>query len=114
MSNNSLNKISYFQLDNLITNRVPFMFYNMGPSIRDWYQSVSRTHVETHEQKLDAEAIEGDLLRKKVPKDYAIILLCPDGRISAQLGDKLAQAAYTNVYVVDGGHQQMMTERDQA
>ena len=108
-----LNKIGYFQLDNLITNRVPFMFYNMGPSISNWYQSVSRMHVENHEQKLDAEAIEGDLMRKKVPLDYAIILLCPDGQISHKLAQKLVQAAYTNVYVVDGGHQQMMTEREQ-
>lgn len=108
------NKIGYFQLDSLITNRVPFMFYNMGPSLQDWYKSVSRMHVENHEQKLEAEAIEGDLMRKQVPKDYAIVLLCPDGQISAQLGEKLAQASYTNVYVVDGGYQQMMTERGQA
>jgi rhodanese-related sulfurtransferase len=108
------NKIGFFQLDNLITNRVPFMFYNMAPSLQDWYKSVSRMHVENHEQKLDAEAIEGDLMRKRVPKDYAIILLCQDGQISDKIAQKLVQDAYTNVYVVDGGYQQMMTERNQA
>ncbi len=109
-----LNKINFFQLDNLINNRVPFMFYNMSAhSVRDWYQSVSRNHVETYEKLLPEDKILVDIDLNKLPKDYAIVLLCQNGEASLQFSKNLTQLAYTNVYVVDGGYQQMVTERQQ-
>lgn len=108
-----MNEISYYQLNNLIENRVPFMFYNMGSSITDWYSSVSRMHVQTYEQLVTSENILPDISQKKVPSDYAIVLLCQDGRKSRDLAKKLTELAYTNVYVVNGGHQQMVTDRQQ-
>lgn len=89
------------------------MFYNMGPSISEWYNSVSRMHLDTYQVMISAEKIMADLNEKKVPKDYAIVLLCGDGKVSSKIFIELEKAAYTNVYVIDGGHQQMVTERSQ-
>lgn len=108
-----LNKIGYFQLDNLINNRVPFAFYNMGPSILEWYGSVSRLHLENYQRLLSADEVLADLTARKVPKDFAIVLLCEDGKQSMQLFSELQKESYTNVYVIDGGYQQMVTDRSQ-
>ena len=108
-----LNKISFFQLDNLINNRVPFLFYNMSESIAPWYSSVSRVHVQTYETMISSDEVLNNLTEKKAPKDYAIVLLCRDGSESEQLMIKLEKNAYTNVYVVNGGYQQIVTEREQ-
>lgn len=107
------NQINFFQLDNLINNRVPFMFYNMADSVSDWYSSVSKMHIVTYELLLKPEEILPDIKQKKVPKDYAIVLLCPNGVLSQKLSQELENLAYTNVYVVNGGYQQIVTEREQ-
>ena len=108
-----LNKIGFFQLDNLISNRVPFMFYNMSSSLADWYNSVNRLHVQNYEKLVKESDVINDLTQNKVPKDYAIVLLCPDGHTSLKLYAELEKLAYTNVYVVNGGYQHIVTERSQ-
>ena len=108
-----INKISFYQLDNLVVNRVPFMFYNMGPSIKSWYENVSRLHLETYEKLLPHNEVTADLIQNKIPLNYAIVLVCENGQNSSQLADHLAAMSYTNVYVVDGGYQQMVTDRQQ-
>lgn len=108
-----LNRIGFFQLDNLINNRVPFLFYNMSESIAPWYTSVSKMHVENYEKLMPVSEIKAHIESQKAPKDYAIVLLCNDGKQSLEIYNQLAAAAYTNVYVVNGGYQQIVTERQQ-
>lgn len=107
-----LNKIGFYQLDNLINNRVPFLFFNMSESILGWYTSVSKMHLESYEILTVETGIIALLAEKKAPKDYAIVLLCPDGRNSLKLNTELENMGYTNVYVIDGGYRQMVTERE--
>jgi rhodanese-related sulfurtransferase len=108
-----LNKISFFQLDNLINNRVPFLFLNMSQSVVPWYTSVSRMHIESYEIMTTEADLCTALESKKAPKDYAIVLLCQDGQSSLKAYSQLEKLGYTNVYVIDGGYQQMVTERSQ-
>ena len=108
-----LNKINFFQLDNLIRNRVPFILLNMGPSLVDLYTSVYKLHVETHEVLTDAEKTIGVLTERKAAKDAALLLICQDGVKSSELFIELQKNSYTNVYLIDGGYQQLMTERSQ-
>ena len=109
-----LSKIGFFQLDNLIQNRIPFMLINMGPSIANWYTSIYQRHAENCENLTNVDQAAADLELKKIPKEFAIVLCCDDGKKSMALFEELAKKAYTNVYVVDGGYQQMMTERSQS
>lgn len=106
------NKINLYQLDNLISNRVPFLFFNMSESLLSWYTSVSKMHLQTYEILTKKEQVISILSEKKPAKDHAIVLLCYDGTDSLHLTVELEKLAYTNVYVVDGGYQQMVTERE--
>lgn len=108
-----LNKIGFFQLDNLINNRVPFLFFNMSESLLSWYSSVSKMHLESYEILTTNEAVIGILNEKKTAKDHAIVLLCRDEKLSLKLNTELERLGYTNVYVIDGGYQQLVTDREQ-
>lgn len=109
-----LNKITFYQLDNLINNRVPFLFFNTsGNSLSTWYTSLNKMHVDNYEILTSSDQILTELESRKAPPDYAIVLLCQTGEQSLKTYTELAKKAYTNVYVVDGGYQQMMTDKDQ-
>ncbi len=108
-----LNNIGFFQLDNLIKSRIPFFFINMGPSLVSWYTSIYKMHVETYEILAQPEEALAAIQEKKIPKDFAIVIACEDGQKSQSLYHELGEEGYTNVYLVNGGHQQLMTERDQ-
>lgn len=109
-----LNKIGFFQLDNLINNRVPFLFFNMsGNTLSSWYTSLNKMHVDTYEILAEPQQVLAELESRQAPQDYAIVLLCQNGDQSMKTYADLTKKAYTNVYVVDGGYQQMMTDKDQ-
>lgn len=85
----------------------------MGPSIADWYSSVTKMHVDAYQKLIPADQIIANVIETKLPRDFAIVLLCNDGKSSLNLFKELEKLSYTNVYVVDGGYQQMVTERSQ-
>jgi len=107
-----LNKISFYQFDNLVKNRIPFMFINMGADISNWYQSIYKIHIERHQILTTLDQAENILNEKKIPKDFAILLLCQNGKQSENFTGYLERQGYTNVYLVDGGIQQMMTDKE--
>lgn len=109
-----LNKISYFQFDNLVKNRVPLTLLNLGPSLQALYTSIYKAHLENYEILIDETSVFQALEEKKVPHDAAIVLICEDGLKSSQLFMQLEKKAYTNVYLIDGGYRQLMTERAEA
>lgn len=108
-----LNRINFFQFDNLVKNRVPFCLINLGPSLIDWYSSIYKTHLETYEVSTQPETALAEVSQKNLPLDHAILVVCENGDQSLKLLNELEKKGYTNVYVVNGGYQQMMTERDQ-
>ncbi len=109
-----LNKIGFFQLDNLIQGRVPFLFINLGPEIMTWYASLSRQHLEKSLFATTEDQIIPNLTAQSIADHTAIVLLCLDGARSSKIAIDLEKRGYTNVYVIDGGHQQLVTERQQA
>lgn len=106
-----LNQIGFYQLDNLINNRVPFLFINMAQSLVPYYNSVSRVHVQTHERLCNVENAWSEIIASGIPLHGAIVLLCQDGRASMRMSEQLEKNSYTNVYVINGGYQQIVTER---
>ena len=109
-----MNKINYFQFDNLVKNRVPFTLLNLGTSLVPLFISVYKAHVEAHEVMTDPAQALVTLDEKKVPKDGAVLVICQDGRLSSNLSMQLEEKGYPNVYLIDGGYQQLMTERSEA
>jgi rhodanese-related sulfurtransferase len=107
-----LNKVGYYQFDNLVKNRIPFMFINFGEDISSWYQSIFKLHIQTHQILTTLDQAEKLLTEKQIPKDFAILLLCQNGKQSENFTGYLVRNGYTNVYLVDGGIQQMMTDKE--
>lgn len=106
-----MNKIGFYQFNNLIRNRIPFLLINLGQEISSWYESIFKMHLEAQQRRIDGSEIDSLLQTEKTPKDFPILLLCQNGRTSTQVADKLKNQGYTNVYLIDGGIQQMMTDR---
>lgn len=106
-----VNKIGYYQLNNLIENRVPFLFFNLAQDITPWYSSMQKLHVEAWQILTTEDHIQAELDQRRIPLDFAILLVCPDGQQSLGIARKLQDKGYNNVYLIDGGYQQMMTDR---
>ncbi len=109
-----LNKIHFFQIDNLIKNRVPFVLLNLGPSLISLYSSIYKNHLQSHEVLTSKERALVYLTDQKIPKDAAVLVICQNGVESLKLFNELQKNLYTNVYLIDGGYQQLMTERSEA
>jgi rhodanese-related sulfurtransferase len=107
----SHNKIGFYQLSNLVENRVPFLFLNLSTNIADWFTLMAKMHVEVWQVMLSESQIEAELHQRQIPKDFAIVILCPDGKQSEKIAADLEKKGYTNVYLIDGGYQQMVTDK---
>ncbi len=105
-----INKIGHFQLDNLIKNRIPFLLLNMTVDISNSYLSIYKDLVIKNQTLIKVDEILKYVEVNSVPFDAAVILLCGNGEDSLVQHKKLEKLGYTNVYVIDGGYQQMMTE----
>ncbi len=108
-----LNKIGFYQFNNLVENRIPFMFINLGEDLSTWYQSIYKMHVQTYQVLTTLDQAEAALKERQIPKDFAILLVCQNGLQSENFANYLQKNGYTNVYVIDGGIQQMMTDKAQ-
>ncbi len=106
-----LHKIGFYQFDNLVQGRIPFLFINMGEDISNWYDSVYRTHLKNYQILTTLDQAENLIEERQAPKDFPIVVLCQNGKQSENFAGYLIKNGYTNVYQVDGGIQQMMTDK---
>ncbi len=108
-----MNKIGFYQFDNLIRNRIPFLLLNLGQDLSHWYDSIFKQHLSTQQRRIDALEVETTLANEKIPKDFPIVLLCMNGKESQRSYENLIRKGYSNVYLIEGGVQKMLTEKDQ-
>ncbi|NQY99550.1 MAG: rhodanese-like domain-containing protein [Bdellovibrionales bacterium] len=95
-------EIGYFQLENLSMNQVQFYFFDI---------SMSRLQVSDEPLKsmlqsmigMEPEDIEPYLKEKDEAKTVPIVLLCEDGVRSRKWAEKLSDAGYINVNVIEEG-----------
>lgn len=109
--------IGYFQFDNLVQGRVGFVFLNFGVHTHDVYPHIFKMHLESRQLQIP----EGDLRTASTeqillalshhPKETAIIVLCQDGKRSAEVATALEEAGYINTFFIKGGWDQAMMER---
>lgn len=103
--------IGFYQFNNLVDNKVPFFMINLGSDLSNWYESIYRAHIQANQVCATAENAALLLVEKEIPLDFAIVVVCQDGIESLKLVEVLEKKGYTNVYLIDGGIQQMMTDR---
>ena len=109
-----INQLGYFQFDNLIQNRVPFILLNLGVSLDHLYSGFWAMHLQNvNTPCLPNEAV-AKVTEKKVPNHYAIVIIDTDGSQSKNLIPSLEKAGFTNTYYVKDGLHGLEKERQQA
>jgi len=109
--------IGYFQFDNLVKGRVGFVFLNFGVETHDVYPHIFKMHLESRALQLPlgdikTASIEDILLAMAhYPKETAVIVLCQDGKKSAEIATALEEAGFMNTFFIKGGWDQVMIER---
>jgi rhodanese-related sulfurtransferase len=107
-----LNEIGAFQFDNLVNNRIPFLLVNLGADLTGLYMSHLQAHLERQAFTTTPSNVLTDLAAKKIPKEFAIIVLCQDGDTSAKTVDALESAGYTNVFFLKNGFKNFLADRN--
>ena len=92
--------IELFQLDNLIDNRVPFLFFALLKQTPD---STSAKVEQYMKHALIASEAEIKKQLKTKNKDVPVILICEDGKHSGTLSTQLQKKGFTNVFFIEGG-----------
>jgi rhodanese-related sulfurtransferase len=102
-------EIGLFQLENLIISRMPFTLLDIR---------IERGGELPHEidrclkvaQAVASAEVEKFLTDEGGAKDRPILLVCESGVTSSKLAEKLEATGFTNVYVVAGGVEGLLSE----
>ena len=112
VGSSSVQEISFFQLDNLVRNRIPFVLLSLGVDISGFYDEVVyQNHLISQTISTTRESILKDLSSKNVLSESAVILVCPRGDLSIRLKATLEQQGYRNVYLVRNGFAGLLKDR---
>ena len=106
-----LNEITFFQFDNLIRNRIPFVILNLGVNLQSFYSSpLYQGHLESISINSTKDSALAELLKKNLQKHDAILILCADGNMSSQLVDSLETQGYSNVFFAKNGYDSLRAD----
>jgi rhodanese-related sulfurtransferase len=106
--------IGYFQFDNLVKGRVPFLFVNLGVDTSALYPHVYKMHLERMQMPITEGDVFTQILERNPAKSDAIIVLCEDGQKSAPIAEALEKAEFVNVFLVEGGWKKLLADRAQS
>jgi hypothetical protein len=99
--------IGFFQLDNLLKTKVPFLLVNLDVDLSSNFKGNDLQHLETYQLKMPssvkAEELEKAFLEKKIPKHYPIVFVCQDGVRAKELAEKMDDMAWMNCFFVFQG-----------
>lgn len=122
-----LNKISFYQLENLILQRVPFKFVELfqNSSADELAKESSLDafkHLNPYYQRFFKEQfLAADLDQiVKGSSDFIlsfespIILICQDGLSSNEFALALEKVGYKNIYLIEGGLTQLLADAKMA
>lgn len=106
-----LNEIGFFQMNNLLQSRVPFMLLNLGVDTKDLFAGMAQTHLEKQTVNLAADQVLQEMQTRQVPLDQALLVLSDDGKSARKIALKLEENKYTNVYWIRDGLQGLQREK---
>lgn len=99
-----LNEIGIFQFENLVLNRIPFVFINLTATLPLLFkQPYYQRHLESLELRTSADEVLEKLKEKNHPSHEAILICCENGQQSVQLVDTLEANGYLNVFFIKEG-----------
>ena len=92
--------INFFQLENLIDNRVPFLFFAFLQKKPDQYSTKVNDYIK---QALIVSEAEMKQKLKTKNRDTSVVFICEDGKRSRVLAGEMQKKGFTNVFFVEGG-----------
>lgn len=104
-------QIGYFQFDNLVRGRVPFLLVNFGVDLSVWYKSVEAMHLANVTVEATADNYLEQIKAKNLPPHFAIVLLDQDGVQAKKFAASLEEAGFMNAHYVRGGFQGIAQEK---
>lgn len=106
-------QIGFFQLDNLIRGRVPFVLLNLGADLSGWYNSVEAMHLNNCTLACTEENYIEQLQTKNLPMHFAVVVLDQDGSKSKRIANSLEAAGFMNAHYVRGGLKGLEKEKSE-
>lgn len=105
-------EIGFFQLDNLVRNRIPFVLLSLGVDFAKFYDEiVYQNHLFSQTISTTRESILKDLSSRNIPSESAVVLVCPQGDVSVRLMSTLEKHGYSNVFLIRNGFQGLLKDR---
>lgn len=109
-----LTKIGFFQFDNLVRNRIPFILLHENLSFADYYRSMELESLNrgamSIEFSLNPEEILKQVEEKKIPKATPIVFFTQSGRDTTAWVTAFEQAGFLNVFSYEGGWESFIRE----
>ncbi|MES3036965.1 MAG: rhodanese-like domain-containing protein [Bdellovibrionota bacterium] len=106
-----LNRIGFFQFENLIKNRIPFILFAIDFEMPVIFTNFHEQHLINNRVSLKSAALVDYIKEKNLPKDQAMVLICESGKVSPDLVDKVEAMGFHNVYYIDGGLENLLKEK---
>lgn len=98
-----ITEIGYFQFNNLVRGRIPFILVNLGVDLSTWYKSVEAMHLANVSISADESNVVELVKEKKLPPHFAIVVIDQDGSRAKKIATLLEDAGFMNAHHVRGG-----------
>lgn len=99
--------INWFQIENLLLNRIYFIFLDLESGVQD---SELPPALREFRKAIAAERVAHEVPGMLENLDQPVILMCADGERSSKEAEALGQFGLTNVFVVEGGAQELLKD----
>jgi len=102
--------IGFFQMDNLVRNRIPFCLFTIDVEFDALYKGQELEHIKRYEHCLNhasSTEVHHILETKKYRKIDPVLVVCQNGIQSRDLANQLGVLGYLNCYFVEGGFDQL-------
>ena len=106
------NSVGYFQFDNLIQTRTPFVLVILDQvDLSGWYNSVTKMHLDNISLQCQVENVLESVQAKNLPPHFAVVVLDKDEKSSPRVVSQLESAGFINSFFVKGGLDGLLKER---
>lgn len=103
--------IGFFQFENLVRNRVPFVLFAWNCEFNGWYSGLEQAHLK--QVLRSGETLDTSLMDLKKDLSQPIVFVCERGDLSKRSAEELERQGFKNIFYVLGGYQEMKRQREQ-
>ena len=97
--------IGFFQIENLINNKVFFLFFNLSGSFP--LKDKETAHIYQLAEKASQSSVKERLMGED--QSVPVVLICKNGSQSRALAEQLREEGFVNVFFLGGG---IMSDKD--